>query len=49
MQKRDCEISPMHATLFLMGIYEDTGHLSYPGVTPEDAHMAGFLLETGGS
>jgi tRNA nucleotidyltransferase (CCA-adding enzyme) len=47
MRKRDCAFSPMHATLFLMGIYEDTGNLTYPGVTPEDAHMAGFLLENG--
>ena len=47
MMRRDCAFSPMHATLFLMGLYEDTGNLSYPGVTPEDARMAGFLLENG--
>lgn len=47
MIRRDCAFSPMHATLFLMGIYEDTGNLSYPGVTPEDARMAAFLIENG--
>ena len=47
MQKRDCAISPMHATLFLLGIYEDTGNLTYPSATPLDAAMTGFLLENG--
>lgn len=37
----------MHATLFLMGIYEDTGNLVYPSTTAEDAHAVGFLLENG--
>ena len=45
MRNRDCAFSPMHATLFLMGIYEDTGHLSYPSTTPRDAAAAAFLLE----
>ncbi len=47
MRKRDCAFSPMHATLFLMGIYEDTGNLVYPSTNAEDAHAAGFLLENG--
>jgi len=47
MQKRDCAFSPMHATLFLLGIYDDTGNLSYPSATPRDAAMTGFLLENG--
>lgn len=47
MQKRDCAFPPMHATLFLMGIYEDTGNLAYPSTNAEDAHTAGFLLENG--
>ncbi len=37
-------ITPIQATLFLIGIYEDTGHLSYPSTRPEDAYAAGFLL-----
>lgn len=47
MKDRDCAFSPMHATLFLMGIYEDTGHLVYPSTRAEDVHAAGFLLENG--
>ena len=47
MRIRDCAFSPMHATLFLMGIYEDTGHLSYPSTTPRDVSATAFLLENG--
>jgi nanoRNase/pAp phosphatase (c-di-AMP/oligoRNAs hydrolase) len=47
LRKRDCAFSPMHATLFLMGIYEDTGNLVYASTGAEDAHAAGFLLENG--
>ncbi len=38
-------ISPIQATLFLTGLYEDTGNLSFPSVTPEDAYAAGWLLD----
>jgi nanoRNase/pAp phosphatase (c-di-AMP/oligoRNAs hydrolase)/CBS domain-containing protein len=47
MQRRDCAFSPMHATLFLMGLYDDTGNLTYPSITPDDAYMAGYLLDNG--
>lgn len=47
MQKRDTPISPIHATLFLLGIYSDTGNLQYSSVTSRDAAMVGFLLENG--
>lgn len=47
MKSRDCVFPPMHATLFLMGIYEDTGSLGYPSTTADDAHAAGYLLENG--
>ncbi len=43
----DIAFSPMHATLFLLGIYDDTGFLSFPGTTARDARMASFLLENG--
>jgi tRNA nucleotidyltransferase (CCA-adding enzyme) len=39
--------SPIQATLFLAGLYEDTGQLTFPNTTAEDAHAAGFLLEQG--
>lgn len=47
MQERDTAISPMHATLFLLGIYSDTGCLRYPSVTNRDAAMVSYLIENG--
>lgn len=40
-------LSPIQATLFLAGLYEDTGQLTFPNTTAEDAYAAGFLLEQG--
>jgi tRNA nucleotidyltransferase (CCA-adding enzyme) len=40
-------LSPIEATLLLLGIYEDTGSLSYPTTTPRDLHCAAWLLEQG--
>lgn len=40
-------ISPIEATLFLAGIYEDTGNLTFPGTCGDDARAAGFLLDIG--
>ncbi|MGC9195623.1 MAG: CBS domain-containing protein [Syntrophobacteraceae bacterium] len=44
MEKR-FELSAIHATLFLAGIYEDTGHLTFPSTTPRDLRAAAALLE----
>jgi len=38
-------ITPIQATLFLAGLYEDTGNLSFPASTAEDAYAAAYLLE----
>lgn len=38
-------LSPIQATLFLIGLYEDTGNLSFPSTTAEDAAAAAYLLE----
>jgi tRNA nucleotidyltransferase (CCA-adding enzyme) len=38
-------ITPIFATLFLMGIYEDTGNLTFPSTTSEDAYSAAYLLD----
>ncbi|SMP76723.1 nanoRNase/pAp phosphatase, hydrolyzes c-di-AMP and oligoRNAs [Desulfonatronum zhilinae] len=46
-QAQDTAFSPIHATLFLLGIYDDTGSLSFPNTTARDARMAAFLLENG--
>lgn len=40
-------LSPIEATLLLLGIYEDTGSLSYPTTTPRDVRCAAWLLEQG--
>ena len=38
-------VTPIQATLFLMGLYEDTGNMAFPSTLPEDAYAAGFLLD----
>jgi len=37
-------ISPIQATLFLAGIYEDTGNLTFPATTVKDADSVAYLL-----
>jgi len=38
-------ISPLDATLFTLGIYEDTGFFTYPGTTYKDLEAASFLMK----
>jgi nanoRNase/pAp phosphatase (c-di-AMP/oligoRNAs hydrolase)/CBS domain-containing protein len=38
-------LTPIQATLMLAGIYEDTGNMTFPSTTAEDAHAAAYLLE----
>ncbi len=45
LKKEDKQITPMQATLFLAGIYEDTGNLMFSSTTAEDAYAAAYLLE----
>ena len=45
IEKQKKLITPIQATLFLMGLYEDTGNLTFPSTLPEDAYAAGFLLD----
>jgi tRNA nucleotidyltransferase (CCA-adding enzyme) len=40
-------VSVIEATLFLAGIYEDTGNLSFPGSKGIDARAVAFLLDNG--
>ncbi len=40
-------LSPLEATLFLLGIYEDTGALTYANTTPRDLYAAAWLLGEG--
>ncbi|MBU0992861.1 MAG: CBS domain-containing protein [Proteobacteria bacterium] len=47
LSKIKMNISPIQATLFLMGLYEDTGSLTFPATKPDDAYAAAYLLEKG--
>jgi len=49
IQERDIPLTPVEATLLLLGIYEDTGSLTYTRTTAEDVFAAGILLERGAS
>ncbi|MCS7179230.1 MAG: CBS domain-containing protein [Anaerolineae bacterium] len=49
MAQRGIPVTPIEATLLLMGIYEDTGHLSYVTTTARDVRAAAWLLEQGAS
>jgi tRNA nucleotidyltransferase (CCA-adding enzyme) len=49
LHEHNGDLTPVHATLMLLGIYEDTGSLTYAGTTPRDVHAAAFLLEQGAS
>jgi tRNA nucleotidyltransferase (CCA-adding enzyme) len=40
-------LTPVQATLLLLGIYEDTGALQYQTTTARDAHATAWLLECG--
>jgi tRNA nucleotidyltransferase (CCA-adding enzyme) len=45
IQKQKKLITPIQATLFLMGIYEDTGNLTFVSTTSEDVYAAAYLLD----
>ena len=47
IQERDIPLTPIQATLLLLGIYEDTGSLTYTRTTAEDIFAAGILVERG--
>lgn len=47
LQERNGLLSIVHATLLLMGIYEDTGSLTYTRTTSRDLRAAAFLVEAG--
>ncbi len=45
IQQRQISLSPLEATLLALGIYEDTGSLSYGTTTARDIRAAAWLLE----
>lgn len=49
LQEHNGHLSLIQATLLLLGIYEDSGSLSYAHTTPRDVSAVAYLLENGAS
>ncbi|UCF28500.1 MAG: CBS domain-containing protein, partial [Chloroflexota bacterium] len=49
LREQDLPLSTIEATLILLGIYEDTGSLTYARTTSRDLNAASYLLERGAS
>ncbi|MBI3927136.1 MAG: CBS domain-containing protein [Armatimonadetes bacterium] len=49
VREQSATLSELEATLCLLGIYEETGNLTFPSTTPEDARAVAWLLEQGAS
>ena len=49
LREHNGALNPIQATLMLLGIYEDTGALTYASTTARDARAAAYLLENGAS
>jgi len=47
IRNKNLSITPLEATVFALGIYEDTGFFRYSITTPRDLSMAAYLLEKG--
>jgi tRNA nucleotidyltransferase (CCA-adding enzyme) len=47
LRRANTQLSPFEATLFAIGIYEDTGNLTYSGTTEKDAVCVAYLLGQG--
>lgn len=47
LQQKGIEITPDEATIMLLGIYEDTGNLTFPSTREEDFRAAGYLVRKG--
>lgn len=47
IKKRKITITPLEATLFALGIYEDTGSFTYPATSQKDFNVSSYLLKNG--
>lgn len=47
LMEKGMEIDPESATFLALGIYEDTGMLTYEGTTPRDVRAVAWLMERG--
>jgi tRNA nucleotidyltransferase (CCA-adding enzyme) len=49
LAERELDVTPLEATVFALGIHEDTGSLSYAGVSLRDAEALAWCLRHGAS
>jgi tRNA nucleotidyltransferase (CCA-adding enzyme) len=49
LREQNGHLTTIQSTLMLLGIYEDTGSLTYTRTTPRDLHAAAYLIEQGAS
>lgn len=47
IRERGIALTPLEASVMLLGIHEDTGSLTYPGSTAYDADAVAFLMAAG--
>ena len=47
LAERELAVSPLEATIFALGIHEDTGSLTYPSATQRDADALAWCLRHG--
>lgn len=47
LAEREISVTPLEATVFALGIHEDTGSLTYPSATQRDAEALGWCLRHG--
>lgn len=47
LRQQQISVNALQATLFALGIYEDTGSLTFSATTPEDAETVAWLLRQG--
>jgi tRNA nucleotidyltransferase (CCA-adding enzyme) len=47
LAERELAVSPLEATVFALGIHEDTGSLTYPTATQRDVEALGWCLRHG--
>jgi tRNA nucleotidyltransferase (CCA-adding enzyme) len=47
LAEREIEVTPLEATVFALGIHEDTGSLGYPGVGLRDAEALAWCMRHG--
>lgn len=47
LQEKGIPITPQEATVMMLGIYEDTGSLTFSSTTAQDLRAAAYLLEQG--